>query len=154
MNRTYCLFSCSFSPSSYISQHYGCYSLAGCPLPYVAGTTLFFLFSSLYCFYAQQRAKSATCQQTSSSITIEDFFEDFEIFLQIYEIFQRFWDFFTDLSDFLKILRFFCKFLGFWQIFETSGIFQDFKDFFWDFYRFFSIVYEIFSSDLPLDSGL
>ena len=34
----------STSPSSYISQHYGCYSLAGCPLPYVAGTTLFFLF--------------------------------------------------------------------------------------------------------------
>ena len=52
MNRTYCLFSCSFSPSYYISQYYGCYSLAGCPLPYVAGTTLFFLFSSLYCFYA------------------------------------------------------------------------------------------------------
>ena len=51
MDRTYCLFSCSFSPSYYISQYYSCYSLARCPLPYVAGTTLFFLFSSLYCFY-------------------------------------------------------------------------------------------------------
>ena len=50
--KEYCLFSCSFSPSYYISQYYGCFSLAGCPLPYVAGTTLFFLFSSLYCFYA------------------------------------------------------------------------------------------------------
>ena len=53
MDRTYCLFSCSFSPSYYISQYYSCYSLARCPLPYVAGTTLFFLFSSLYCFYAR-----------------------------------------------------------------------------------------------------
>ena len=73
ISSTKVLQSLPFSPSYYISQYYSCYSLAGCPLPYVAGTTLFFLFSSLYCFYAHaERQKTRTLygqrQKNASSV--------------------------------------------------------------------------------------